>query len=177
MRQAIDLRDLASRVTAIQAGTEDACAIKSFLAGALYALDRSAQCGFDPSTATSAELDENLRRMSQSDPPSEGVWLAGFYFNSALQRMAVVLERGLKVLTKRKGNVGVPELFKIAEQMNFLNKRDYLDLDAVREEVNRLKHDVPGLIGKRKILTDGALAAAHQAVTLLELVDSATRVV
>jgi hypothetical protein len=140
----------------------------SFLLGAIFCMKE----------ATSKEkplydsLENWIQAMTNSKLPVEGEWRQNFYLNSSLQRLAAVLERGLKLLTgtETQRDLDARDLWAIAKQQNLANRRDYLELDTVRREVNRLKHDVLGLNGGRRIGLEQAEKALQQAVQILEIV-------
>jgi flagellar basal body-associated protein FliL len=89
------------------------------------------------------------------------LWLAGFYFNSAIQRIAAVYDRVPKLVGDRYK--GTPH-----ERMAAVNADDYADWRAVYTEMNSFKHDVEGRAKGRVVTMEIALNAADQAIGLLE---------
>ena len=69
--------------------------------GAIYALIFAKQCDFKDRVAIPIELDKVVKRAEQlaaGDVRTDGKWMAGFHFNSALFRMAAAYHRALKVV-------------------------------------------------------------------------------
>jgi hypothetical protein len=77
-------------------------------------------------------------------PSIDPRWEAGYFFNSAILRIAAVNDRLGKYLGDRR------------------------DLTpAVRQEVNRLKHDVPGILHGRHVDLPGAIRALDALIRAL----------
>lgn len=72
-----------------------------------------------------------------------GIWLAGYYFNSAIQRIAATADR--LGIHRKHGNEPVR-------------------VGAIREDVNKLKHAITGLLSNRKTKS---IEDAVEAVDLL----------
>ena len=105
-----------------------------------------------------AKLSERVRKMRAGTLPPRGLWISGYYFNSALMRLAAVrdqLRRLLKEINNQRPGA-VPEL----------------PTDELHIEGDRLKHQLPGL-RTRKIKFDEAVQAFEE---LLSMVRDNTRV-
>jgi hypothetical protein len=140
----------------------------SFLLGAIFCMKEATS----EETPRSDALEHWIQSITNSKLPVDGKWRQNFYLNSSLQRLAAVLERGLKLLTgtETRKDLDARDLWAIAQQQNLANRRDYHELDTVRSEVNRFKHDVLGLSRGRRIGLEQAENALQQAVQILEVV-------
>lgn len=97
-----------------------------------------------------------------------GKWLAGFYFNSALFRIAAAYHRGLKVVSgKETCRLYKADLLKYVEP-GFPNWQ-HTNLDRVYDEVNDLKHTAEGLFNSRNISREEARVAVAELLELFEL--------
>jgi hypothetical protein len=98
--------------------------------------------------------------MAEGRLPQKHGWLAGFYFNSAIQRIAAAGEQLagiLKRLDRAKERREVLEIFNALPA-----------LDQIRTEVNRFKHDETGLERGRDIPPSSAVTALSEIVKTLE---------
>jgi oligoribonuclease (3'-5' exoribonuclease) len=94
--------------------------------------------------------------------------LAGFYFNSALFRIAAAYHRGLKVVSgKETCRLYKPDLLKCVKPE--FPEWQHTNLDDVYDEVNDLKHKAEGLFNSRNISRKKAKAAVAELLELLEL--------
>lgn len=147
------LGEIAARLAAIHPTGIDQQGIYGLIDGALYGLRRAVRLGFIDRTGAALPKDygQELTRvamdLSRSDEVKETLWLAGFYFNSALQRLSPACER----------------LGKYA-----MTREDLIPL--VRQERNCLTHDIPGLLTGRKVSLQDAIDAAGMLVTSLAIV-------
>jgi hypothetical protein len=142
--------------------------------GAAYSLTFAQRGGFKERRDQTPELEPprtRARQLEQGHVRIDGVWMAGFHFNSALYRIAAVYHRVLKLaasdnaLQKRKRPM-VDDLLPDVEP-RFPNwKHDHLT--AVHNEVNLLKHERCGIYSTRRVLFDDAVAAAEELLNLLE---------
>jgi len=99
--------------------------------------------------------------MASGSVRTDGKWAAGFYFNSALLRIAADYHRLLKALTRLNENV--PALRKLVSP-----PFEHRNLDAVHKEVNELKHTPNGLERGRQVTFATATAALQELVDLIE---------
>ena len=145
MKESTDqiIRQAALELGRLHAATEEETGICGLLLGALYALHQADRFGYRDRTRSPLRMDypEELAslaaRIGVGEVPTEGQWLAGFFLNSALLRLQPASERMGK----------------------YANMRQDLVPD-VRNEVNRLKHDVEGVISGRTVTLENAVDAA-----------------
>jgi hypothetical protein len=139
------IRSLARNAEHLVPSSRAEQAILGHFLGALYGLakanalrvrDRS---GDALPTGYAAELRRVARSIGDGRSLNDVSWLADFYLNSALYRLAAVGER----LPKYAGH----------------NRRLVKD---VSEDVNQMKHRVEGLLGGRRVGLNRALAAAER---------------
>lgn len=148
-----DLRILAGRTELLRPQTRAEQALVGHWVGALYALVRAQGLTFRDQSGDATPVDylAQLRRVthcvSREKVPRDTAWLAGFYLNSALFRLAALGER----------------IAKYAGQDRRLAK-------DVGVEVNRLKHDVSGVMAGRSIGLTRAVRAAWKVLRGLESV-------
>src|SRR5436190_14251669 len=89
---------LAARLAACKPSTEQHTAGLGFMAGALYALDRAATLGYDDARSRpiparfAGEFADVLTAIGRGETPSHA-WESGFFFNSAIMRLAALNER------------------------------------------------------------------------------------
>ncbi len=108
----------------------------------------------------------------------DGAWAAGFYFNSALARMAAVLDRAVRRKAIQRGLLQDPwprrcgppptvwDLLKRLGLPQFTRRK--LALARVYQEVNPLKHSPAGLAERRNVTMAAAIAAFKELLALLE---------
>src|ERR1700691_4125703 len=110
------LADCARRISqllksaAVTAHAEAQSSLDDFL-GAVYALIRAKQTGFRDRPGRPIAINpvrQRAGKIATGNLKTEGLWIAGFYFNNALFRTAAVYHRMLKVITG--GNDYVPAL-------------------------------------------------------------------
>lgn len=138
-----------------------------FLLGAVYALWLADELGFHerdlqlPNDYWQFPL-KRAQDMAAGALRTDGKWAAGFYFNSALLRIAASYHRTLKALTRQDGYV--PALReKVAPPFSRSN------LDKVHCEVNHLKHTPNGIESGRRITFAIAIDSVNE---LLDLIHS-----
>jgi hypothetical protein len=137
-----ELADLATRLSQLQVGSKDEIAAKGFMLGAIFSLGQAAQLQYSDSrntagkAALAAEFARTAAALATNQSP-EPIWLAGFYFSSALMRIAALNER----LDKMAGS-----------------KVDAAPM--IRQTVNKLKHRPDAhVIGDWTVTFAGALGA------------------
>lgn len=160
------LKELARRVAVLTKELPQYRAILDVIAGAIFAAFRATELEYkhrdlELSDKYLQNLTMRLERMADGRLPKKHGWLAGFYFNSAIQRIAAAGEQLAGILkrlerqAKRQG--------KETEASNNLPA-----LDEIREEVNRFKHDETGLERGRRITPSSAVKALSEIVQTLE---------
>jgi hypothetical protein len=98
------------------------------------------------------KLSERVRKMRAGTLPPHGLWISGYYFNSALMRLAAgrdQLRRVLKEINNQRPNA-VPRATS----------------DEIHIEGDRLKHQLPGL-RTRKIRFDEAVQAFEELLNII----------
>lgn len=139
----LQIRALARLLQSQEPKTDAKISLIGFMVGALFALDLAASLGYhdersrpDPS-AFATEFGEALAAVA-AGTAVQAPWQAGFYYNSALMRLAALNER----IDKTAGD-----------------ERD--DGAAIRRSVNSLKHHVDAHIsGQRPIAFADAVRLA-----------------
>lgn len=119
------MRVLAQRLLRLTARDYDQVALLGLMVGVLYALDRAAHLAFSDARLKSCGSDEELAEHRKTLEAIQGCaaapepWRAGFYFDSAIMRLAALNER-------------IPK---------YLGNNQDLAKD-VRRVVNKIKHDI-----------------------------------
>jgi hypothetical protein len=141
------IRALAVRIGGLQPKADEHIASVGFMAGALYALECAAELGYDDSRSNPEPANMATEFSSVLTAIGQGAattlpWQAGFYFNSALMRLAALNDR-LAGSNDVAGNV--------------------------RRSVNLLKHQPDAHIsGKRPITFAEAVSAAESLCAVIE---------
>lgn len=135
-----------------------------YLLGAIYGIHRAMDAGFAerPGTWDSTYRPHLVNYVEdiQQGRPLNKYWLGGFYFNSAIQRLAACFDRIPKLLKATGNNARL--------RMAAVNTGKYEEWDAVYEELNFYKHDPEGRASGRKVGMIEAVSAFKQAVDLLD---------
>jgi hypothetical protein len=151
---------------AVTADAEAQSSLDDFL-GAVYALIRAKHEAFRDRPGRPIAIKPvapRAARIAAGDLKTDGLWIAGFYFNNALFRTAAVYHRMLKVITGGTGYV--PALLPTA-RVRYPNW-DSTQLSKVHSQVNELKHDPHGIYHGRSVTYAEALTAACDLLDLLE---------
>jgi hypothetical protein len=122
------LQEISHRASKIRPVTNAEIASMNLLTGILYSLHQAAKLDYDDSRAnpnpeaSTQEFRRSVINMSQGLSP-EVAWLAGFYLNSALLRLAPLNER--------------------------INEHSHTerDIPGIRRLVNKIKHDPEAQMG------------------------------
>ena len=128
-------------------------ALLGFAVGAAYSLETAVRLGYAVGATGGQQYLEDIRSaaraVSQGKAPSTGEWLAGFYFNSCLHRLAA--------LSERIGKYAAGEKWDLTPK--------------VRRDVNHMKHDIDILLaeGREATLNDAA-RGLDEIVTALEVI-------
>jgi len=164
------LKLIATEFQRYTCNTEEDLGLKGFTLGALYGLIKAEKLGYahrtGPSLSTGyeAELNDISKIFSEGNVVDNGQWVSGFYFNSALQRIAGGYHRGLKLLTG--DNLEVQELASIAIKRKLTEKSEINWIDTVYGEVNKLHRDRYGLLKGRAVTLSDAISATEQLLAL-----------
>jgi hypothetical protein len=143
--------------------------------GAVYALIYAKQKGFRDRPNQGIEVSAVITRAEQvakGEVRTDGMWMAGFHFNSALFRMSSTYDRFLKIVTGKGGNVGTlrilaEELYKRWTGESWKNE----NIRAIHGQVTDLKHNPEGIYASRR--SDAGFQNAFLAIgELLDLVEA-----
>ncbi len=147
----LQVRLQAMRLAKLEAPGQDEQALLGFAVGAAYALDKAVSLGYaDPTGPAVPDYRQELRAVARAialeEPPDRGSWLAAFYFNAALQRLAALPER-IKKYSPNRELISAPE---------------------VCDDANSMKHDIDRLLreGRRASLADAMDALVHEVTEL-----------
>ncbi len=111
--------------------------------------------------------------ISASRVRTEGKWTAGYYFNSALFRIAAVYHRILKAVAGKENeeDVYIRDLLPIVTtQFYSWTNQDWSHEKAtdVYRQVNKLKHKAGGIYQGRAVTFDDAAGALTELLKLIE---------
>jgi hypothetical protein len=144
-----------------------------YVLGALFGLVRAHELGFRDRTGTQFPIYRpHLANYALQIPKNQSVnnlWLAGFYFNSAIQRIAAAFDRIPRMLgAKKKKKVGTKRVPTSAkERMTEINNTPFDKWERVYDEVNAFKHDPEGRAAGRTVAMTDAIESFEQLVKLL----------
>jgi len=135
-----------------------------YVVGAQYGLMKAIEIGFvdRPGTWHSTyrpHLPQYVEHIA-TQKPVNNLWLAGFYFNSGIQRLAACFDRIPKLLNATGANA--------RERMKSVNAGNYTAWDRVYDEINAFKHDVAGKAGGRTVGLTDAVQAFEEVLALLK---------
>jgi hypothetical protein len=162
----IDLKNLAHRTAILMRELPQYRAILDVIAGALFALFRAKRLAYKHREGQLSDeylqnLIMRLERMAKGSLPQKHGWLAGFYFNSSIQRTAASGEQLAGILRRLNR--------RAKHQRNGLNTPSASPaLEQLRKEVNHFKHDETGLERGRNITPELAVMALSEIVHALE---------
>jgi hypothetical protein len=96
-----------------------------------------------------------------------GIWRAGFYFNSAIQRIASAFDRFPQMLGAKMKVKGKQQKTYVKDRMKEVNPDDYAEWELLYDEVNDFKHSPEGTAAGRSVKMADALTAFEQVIGLL----------
>jgi len=170
------IKDLAVQLSKLRAETASDKSNLGLLLGVLYALARAMVLRFEDRTGAALphdypnELSDISMSIGRGALPQDGQWLAGFYFNSALQRLSAIYHRTLRVLNNAEGSRrSAPQLARDAIAKKLLPQDKLVAFLVVQDEINRLKHVSDSVLVNRPVDIALAVMAAKEAVFLLNL--------
>jgi len=142
-----------------------------YLAGAIYSLKKCEDFKFwsrsgQRLTNYKKKVCQYLAEIPQGKAPNQ-YWISGYFFNSAMLRIAACYDRVPKLILK-KGKLKGKENAHLLMASVFGNGSRYAKWTAVYQEVNSLKHDASGLASGRHVAKDDVMAALTEVVSLLE---------
>lgn len=153
-------------VPAVTANADVESSLDDFL-GAVYALIRAKQKSFQDRPGRRIKIKpvaQRAARIAAGHVKTDGLWIAGFYFNNALFRTAAVYHRILKVATGTHGRVPALQLDALRRYAGWNSIRLY----KIHNQVNELKHEPQGVYHGRLVSYDDALTAACDLLDLIE---------
>ena len=169
------IRQLSVEIKNLHDKTIDQTAIRGFISGASYSLKKALKLNYSDYTDISylPEYRKQLSiingHMARGKCPLSGQWLAGFYFNSALQRLASGYERILKLLIpSSEKKMTQKKRAKLAVEKGYISEADNQIFKDIQDEVDRLKHDPFGSIKGREPSTDDAIKSLINLVKLFK---------
>jgi hypothetical protein len=138
--------------------------IFDYILGALYGLSRAIEIGFIDRPAGwhntyRPHLPQYVGCILEKKKLNDK-WLAGFYFNSAIQRIAACFDR----IPKSLGATGPNARARMAK----VSEQTMVAWDKVYTEVNALKHDVTGRAQGRTVGIEDAVNAFTEVVGFLK---------
>ena len=135
-----------------------------YVIGAVYGLERAIHWGFRNRSGTWERAYRPFLTKYVLDiaagRDANPLWVAGFYFNSAIQRLAASYDRIPGLLGAGPGSA--------RERMIAVAGSDGGEWYSVYKEVNALKHSPMGKAGGRNVTIEMALNAIEAALRLLE---------
>ncbi len=147
----------------------------NFAVGALLALTKAEQLDY-PSLKSSGTRGLRMWRKAKGicleierglDLPTHGEWLAGYYFNDGIIRIAVAYEHIVRHVTKLHGNESFRRLKREAVREGL--KTEWVSSwESVHKEVNRLKHQNLKFVDGPLLKYDQALQALDHLVYALK---------
>jgi len=151
-------------------GDKDMIAIFDDMLGVVYALIDAHKLNVSGKTGESdySAIEKRSKQLRDGEVRRVGNWMAGFHFNNAIFRISAVFAR----LVIRFGGKPKEQDAREEAEKAFLKKKGApwanKEANAVRKEVNTLKHEVGGVFkGRAEDLTT-ALTALDQLLTLAE---------
>jgi hypothetical protein len=159
-RQSVHLRALLVKLPDHDAITD----VFDYVVGAQYGLMRAIEIGFvdRPGAWHSTyrpHLPQYVEHIANGRPVNK-LWLAGFYFNSGIQRLAACFDRIPKLLSAKGRDA--------RKRMNNTNTGTYAAWDKVYGEINSFKHDITGRATGRTVTLTEAVQAFEEVVALLK---------
>lgn len=149
------------------------------LLGAVYSLIFAVANGYvdRPTALDKSSIDSVITRandLASGHVRTDGKWIAGFYFNNALFRLAAIYHRELKVVAgKEKARDFVEALlpearsrFKAAKGCDWAN----IQITKIHTEVNGLKHTASGLYSGRTVTLKESIDAVEELLALFEAI-------
>ncbi|NGZ04283.1 MAG: hypothetical protein CV090_14680 [Nitrospira sp. WS238] len=150
----------------------------NFALGAVYSLARAEQLGYPRQSQEPGRvwrrIEETkglvLRMLVDGQPPEQGEWLAGFYFNDAIVRLDLAFEHILRYV----GNLGPPaaigEVREVATRKSFPSELLTIWSERGRNADNMLKHRSLEVLEDTGISFSDALSVMENLVCALDWV-------
>jgi hypothetical protein len=148
------------------------------LLGAVYSLIYARHHGYaERNHSLGVEDIRNVRvratDICASKVRTEGKWTAGYYFNSALFRIAAVYHRVLKTVAGKENedDIYIKDLLPLVKtQFRSWTNEDWKHEKAtqVYRQINKLKHQADGIYQGRAVVFDDAVSALTELLKLIE---------
>ncbi len=140
-----------------------------YLVGALYSLANAQELGFKDRPSSypaeySAHLSNYTLNIAEKTQPHAS-WLAGYFFNSAIQRLAAAYDRIPKLLGAREKVHS--KSISAKQRMKEVNTYDHANWTKVYDEVNAFKHDISGKGEGRSVTMADVMGAFAETTALL----------
>ena len=170
----MDSTDLLTEVNRLPSATGAEQGILSLLQGIAYSIRRATELGFDGLAGIDSDQYRTVLRdtgaMLKLGRDPEPVWLSGFFFNSAVIRIAAASHRAFRLLF-RVDTGGFRALANRAVKEGRVTEAEISQLIECHLDVNEFKHDADALLlFNRRIATVAqATDAANQLVRLVKL--------
>lgn len=152
------------------------------LLGAVYCLIHAKYHDFEDRTDKQIEINVVQIRATQiqsGNVRTDGKWIAGWHFNSALFRIAAVYHRLLKLIDNNPANKEYIStlLPKAKTQYKQLKGVDWSSVrtEAIHNEVNTLKHTTQGIYSARKATFEDAINSINDLLDLFETCSKASQ--
>jgi len=155
----------------VQANTDLAGSLDDFL-GAVYALILAKHADFTDRLTRPIEIaavEKRAKQIAAGKVRTDGKWMAGFHFNSALFRTAAVYHGILKIVVGRVAYVHelrgrARELYRQWNHSDWTSDK----LEMVHSQVNDLKHSPRGIHDQRTVAYQDAVSAVGELLDLIE---------
>lgn len=144
--------EIAHIISEIEITTQEEKSLVGLLLGAVFSLENAISLNYEDRTGENLprnyieELRKIAKRIELNEELEEREWLAGYYFDSAVQRLAALNERVSKYIFGKKQDIS----------------------SVIRREVNRMKHDIEGILSGRTANVEDALKASLNIAELLK---------
>ena len=144
-----------------------------YLVGALFGLSRAHELGFRDRPGAHYWVYRPYLANYALEVPRNGsvhqLWTAGFYFNSAIQRIAAAFDRIPQMLgaKKKKRVKGKVVSTSAKERMGEINRVAFDTWESVYKEINAFKHNPKGRATGRTVTMSDAVESFEQILKLL----------
>jgi len=171
----VDIRNLVAEVGNLPNRTDAQQGIVGLLQGIIYSIRRARELGFDSRSGSVGDnywrlLDDTSGRLEQGGAP-DSFWLSGFFFNSAVIRIAAASHRALRLLFGVDDG-SFHDLANRAVAEGRVTEAAIVRLRECYRDVNDFKHDADALLlSSRRVAT--VAQAAEAAEQLVQLVKQA----
>jgi hypothetical protein len=143
-----------------------------YILGALHGLVQANQKGFTNRPKPyvkvyQAYLANYALTVCVGHPVLDSAWEAGFYFNSAIQRLAAAFDRLPQMLGASMTKQVKPNPTTAIQRMKQVNPKECKNWTSVYKEVNAFKHRPAGRAAGRTVTMEDAVLAFSEMMVLL----------